>query len=78
MQAPAATSSVTRNSDLLVDEAEADDLLKSWKTCSRSASGAIRCGSKVAHNCPEQMHEYLVEKLRWDRDDVYHCNGPST
>ena len=67
---------VTRNSDLLVDEAEADDLLEALEDelSQRQWGDTVRL--EVAHNCPELMHQYLAEKLNLGAGDVYHCNGP--
>ncbi len=67
---------VTRNSDLLVDEAETDDLLEALEDelSQRQWGDTVRL--EVAHNCPEQMHQYLAEKLNLGAGDVYHCNGP--
>ncbi len=67
---------VTRNSDLLVDEAEADDLLEALEDelSQRQWGDTVRL--EVAHNCPDHMAQYLVEKLELQPSDVYQCNGP--
>ncbi len=67
---------VTRNSDLLVDEAEADDLLEELEDVLSQRQWGDTVRLEVAHNCPEQMHQYLAEKLALETRDVYHCNGP--
>jgi len=67
---------VTRNSDLLVDEAEADDLLEALEDelSQRQWGDTVRL--EVAHNCPDAMAQYLAEKLELQASDVYQCNGP--
>jgi polyphosphate kinase len=67
---------VTRNSDLLVDTAEADDLLEALEDelSQRQWGDTVRL--EVAHNCPELMTQYLTEELGLSVADVYSCNGP--
>jgi polyphosphate kinase len=67
---------VTRNSDLLVDENEADDLLEALEgeLSQRQWGDTVRL--EVAHNCPEQMSLYLMEELDLGPADLYRCNGP--
>jgi polyphosphate kinase len=67
---------VTRNSDLLVDEAEAEDLLEAVEDelSQRQWGDTVRL--EVAHNCPEQMTQYLAEELGLSGADIFQCNGP--
>ena len=67
---------VTRNSDLLVDEEEAEDLLVALEgeLSQRQWGDTVRL--EVADNCPEQMWQYLMDVLNLKRDDVYQVNGP--
>ncbi len=67
---------VTRNSDLFVDEEEIDDLLRAveGELASRRYGAAVRL--EVAHDCPEDMIEYLLHKFQLGRDDLYQVNGP--
>ncbi len=67
---------VTRNSDLFVDEEEIDDLLRAveGELASRRYGAAVRL--EVAHDCPEDMVEYLLHKFQLGRDDLYQVNGP--
>ncbi|MDI3260636.1 MAG: polyphosphate kinase 1 [Sinobacteraceae bacterium] len=67
---------VTRNSDLLVDENEADDLLEALEgeLSQRQWGDTVRL--EVAHNCPEQMSLYLMEELNLGPADLYRCHGP--
>jgi len=67
---------VTRNSDLLVDESEAEDLLEALEgeLSQRQWGDTVRL--EVAHNCPENMSLYLMEELALGPADLYQCNGP--
>ncbi|GAB4223372.1 MAG: polyphosphate kinase 1 [Acidobacteriota bacterium] len=67
---------VTRNSDLWVDEEEADDLLFALKgqLPRRNYGDAVRL--EVADNCPREMWEFLMEQFELQEEDVYQVNGP--
>jgi polyphosphate kinase len=67
---------VTRNSDLLVDENEAEDLLEALEgeLSQRQWGDTVRL--EVAHNCPEHMSLYLMEELSLGPADLYQCQGP--
>jgi polyphosphate kinase len=67
---------VTRNSDLLVEEEEAEDLLVALEgeLSQRQWGEAVRL--EVADNCPEQMWQYLMEVMSLKPADVYQVNGP--
>lgn len=67
---------VTRNSDLLVSEEDAEDLLEALEgeLSQRQWGDSVRL--EVAHNCPERMVRYLAEELNLSAPDIYRCNGP--
>jgi polyphosphate kinase len=67
---------VTRNSDLLVDAEEAGDLLVALEgeLSQRQWGDTVRL--EIAHNCPEQMSQYLMEVFALTPPDVYQVNGP--
>ena len=67
---------VTRNSDLLVEEEEAEDLLVALEgeLSQRQWGEGVRL--EVADNCPEQMWQYLAEVMNLKPQDVYQVNGP--
>jgi polyphosphate kinase len=67
---------VTRNSDLLVDEAEADDLLEELEDVLSQRQWGDTVRLEVAHTCPDPLAHYLVDELALSRADVYECNGP--
>jgi len=67
---------VTRNSDLYVDEEEIDDLLRAVE----GELGARRYGDAVrletAHDCPEDLCNYLLDKFDLSEQDLYRVEGP--
>lgn len=67
---------VTRNSDMFVDEEEVEDLLRAveGELFSRHYGDAVRL--EVAHNCPDQLVTYLMNRFQLSQDDVYKANGP--
>jgi polyphosphate kinase len=67
---------LTRNSDLLVDEEEAKDLMEALEgeLSQRQWGDIVRL--EVAHNCPEQMVQYLADVTQLSPDDVFQVNGP--
>jgi polyphosphate kinase len=67
---------VTRNSDLLVEEEEAEDLLVALEgeLSQRQWGEGVRL--EVADNCPEQMWQYLMDVMNLKPADVYQVNGP--
>ena len=67
---------VTRNSDLFVDEEEIDDLLRAveGELLSRRYGDSVRL--EVAHNCPQDVIDYLREQFNVEEADVYQVAGP--
>lgn len=67
---------VTRNSDLYVDEEEIDDLLRAveGELGSRRYGDAVRL--EVAHDCSNNVCQYLLDKFELALDDMYQVNGP--
>jgi polyphosphate kinase len=67
---------VTRNSELLVDEEEVEDLARALEgeLMERGFAEAVRL--EVAAGCPEHVVNLLASKFGVELDDVYHCNGP--
>lgn len=67
---------VTRNSDLFVDEEEADDLLRAveGELQSRRYGDAVRL--EVADTCPQAMTDYLLAQVGLEPIDLYRVNGP--
>ncbi len=67
---------VTRNSDLLVDDEEVDDLLRALEgeLPARRFSDAVRL--ELADECPAEMTAFLSQQFKLGEEDVYRCNGP--
>jgi polyphosphate kinase len=67
---------VTRNSELLVDEEEVEDLARALEgeLMERGFAEAVRL--EVATNCPDHVIDLLADKFGVSHDDVYQCNGP--
>ncbi len=67
---------VTRNSDLFVDEEEIDDLLRAveGELAARHYGDTVRL--EVAHNCPAELVNFLLARLKLTRDELFMVNGP--
>ncbi len=67
---------VTRNSDLYVDEEEIDDLLRAveGELGARRYGDAVRL--EVAHDSPENICKYLLDKFELSEQDLYQVDGP--
>jgi len=67
---------VTRNSDLLVDEEETEDLLVALEgeLSQRHWGNSVRL--EVADNCPDTMSQYLMDVTNLKPADLYQVNGP--
>jgi len=67
---------LTRNSDLFVDEDDADDLLRALQgeLHERRYGDAVRL--EVALETPDDIVRYLLEHFALERDDCYAVDGP--
>ena len=67
---------VTRNSDLLVDDEEAEDLLLAveGELASRRNGDEVRL--EVAGGCPAHLLRFLLNRFGLGDDDLYEVNGP--
>lgn len=67
---------VTRNSDLYIDEEEAQNLLRhiEEELRKRNKGNAVRL--EVEDTCPLSVRAYLLEKFRLSKDDLIAVNGP--
>ncbi|PHS69472.1 MAG: polyphosphate kinase 1 [Methylophaga sp.] len=67
---------VTRNSDLAIDTEETSDLLVaiSDELNHRNYGDEVRL--EIAHNCPEEMVDFLRVQCGMHQDSVYLVNGP--
>ncbi len=67
---------VTRDSDLTIDEDEADDLLKTIQKELRRRDRGHAVRLEMAENTPPDVQTFLQKALRLDNDDVYAVPGP--
>ena len=67
---------VTRNSDLLVEEEEVEDLLRAVKgeLASRRYGDEVRL--ETSFDCPNDIVEFLLEQFSLARIDLYQVQGP--
>lgn len=67
---------VTRNSDLYIDEEEADNLLRSIEQELRRSSRGDAVRLEVAADCPKDFRELLLEFFDLSEMDLYALDGP--
>ncbi|MCP5156572.1 MAG: polyphosphate kinase 1 [Ectothiorhodospiraceae bacterium] len=67
---------VTRNSDLLVEDEEVDDLLHALEgeLPGRRFGDEVRL--EVADNCPEHLVSFLMDQFELGDEETYRVNGP--
>lgn len=67
---------VTRNSELLVDDEEVDDLRRALEgeLSSRRFADAVRL--EVVDDCPADLTAFLLQQFKLAEADVYQCRGP--
>jgi polyphosphate kinase len=67
---------VTRNSDLFVDDDEAEDLLRAvqGELASRRYGDAVRL--ETSADCPPELRDFLLERFELGADDHYAVAGP--
>ncbi len=67
---------VTRDSELLVDEEEIEDLANALRgeLAERGFAAAVRL--EVRPSCPEAVAKFLTHRFELTPEDVYQCNGP--
>src|SRR6266850_1640830 len=67
---------VTRNSDLYIDDEEADNLLRSIEQELRRSSRGDAVRLEVAADCPKDFRELLLEFFDLGEMDLYRLDGP--
>jgi len=67
---------VTRNTDLLVDDEDAEDLLRAveGELASRPYGDEVRL--EVAQGCPPHLVRFLLNRFGLTSEDLYEVNGP--
>jgi len=67
---------VTRNSDLYVDPEEVDDLKRALEGGLIASRYGAAVRLEVAHDCPEDLTDYLLQVFKLSNRDLYQVNGP--
>jgi len=67
---------VTRNSELVVDEDEVEDLKKalSGELLERGFNEAVRL--EVSTKCPDELSDFLLHQFNLQKDDLFRVAGP--
>jgi polyphosphate kinase len=67
---------ITRNSDLYIDDEEAENLLRTIEDELRKRARGNAVRLEIEHGCPADMQQVLREIFKLGADDVYTVNGP--
>ncbi|MCE0498990.1 MAG: polyphosphate kinase 1 [Methylacidiphilales bacterium] len=67
---------LTRNSDLYIDEEEAENLLRTIEDELRKRARGNAVRLEVEHGCPQEMRWVLLDIFKLTEEDVYLVNGP--
>jgi polyphosphate kinase len=69
---------ITRNSDLYIDEEEAENLLRTIEQELRRSSRGNVVRIEVEADCPADFQEWLLDRFKLHEADLYLVNGPLT
>jgi polyphosphate kinase len=67
---------ITRNSDLYIDEEEAENLLRTIEDELRKRARGNAVRLEIEQGCPPDMRQVLLGIFKLTEDDVYLVNGP--
>lgn len=67
---------LTRNSDLYIDEEEAENLLRTIEDELRKRARGNAVRLEIEHGCPPDMRRALLDIFKLSDDDLYPVNGP--
>jgi polyphosphate kinase len=67
---------LTRNSDLYIDEEEAENLLRTIEDELRKRARGNAVRLEIEHGCPPDMRRVLLDIFKLTEEDVYLVNGP--
>ncbi len=67
---------ITRNSDLYIDEEEAENLLRTIEDELRKRARGNAVRLEIEHGCPADMRRVLLDIFKLTEDDAYLVNGP--
>ncbi|MDR2463131.1 MAG: polyphosphate kinase 1 [Verrucomicrobiales bacterium] len=62
---------ITRNSDLYIDDEEASNLLRTIEEELRKRNRGNAVRLEISNQCPELVRQFLLEKLKLGKDDLY-------
>ncbi len=67
---------VTRNSELYVDDEDVDDLIRALEGELFESRYGDEVRLELAHNCPDESAEFLLEHFHLTHEDLYRVPGP--
>jgi len=67
---------VTRNSDLYIDEEEAENLLRTIEQELRKANRGLAVRLELNQGCPQDVQDYLMARFQVSQDDIFHLEYP--
>ena len=67
---------VTRNSNLYVDEEEVSDLVRALEGQLEASRYGAAVRLEVSHECPEDLHQFLLDHFDLEESDMYLVDGP--
>jgi len=67
---------VTRNSELLVDEEEVENLAHALRDGLHERGFAKAVRLEIAENCPRSIAQLLMQHFELSEQDIYRCAGP--
>jgi len=67
---------LTRNSDLYIDEEEAENLLRTIEDELRKRARGNAVRLEIEQGCPPELRRVLLDVFKLTEDDVYLVNGP--
>lgn len=67
---------VTRNSDLYIDPEEIDDLKRALEGELMASRYGAAVRLEIAHDCPTELADYLLQMFDLGEMDLYQVNGP--
>ncbi|HEY5751511.1 MAG TPA: polyphosphate kinase 1 [Chthoniobacterales bacterium] len=69
---------VTRNSDLYIDDEEAENLLRTIEQELQKSNRGNAVRLETEPDIPEDFEQFLLDRLKLTRDDLYKLDGPLT
>ncbi len=67
---------LTRDSDLLVNESDVEDLAHALKKELQSRDFGTSVRLEIADNCPDKIAQFLLQKCKLTENELYRVNGP--